>query len=57
MVLNILGDWYLAENQRLGNLGFFNRIGQLRLFADHARFRDVGSDCAIIWGTLLTLIW
>jgi hypothetical protein len=28
MVLNILGDWYLAENQRLGNLEFFNRIGR-----------------------------
>jgi hypothetical protein len=32
MVLNILGDWYLAENQSLGNLEFFNRIGQKPTF-------------------------
>jgi hypothetical protein len=29
MVLNILSEWYLAENQRFRILEFFNRIGQL----------------------------
>jgi hypothetical protein len=28
MVLNILSEWYLAENQRFGILEFFNRIGR-----------------------------
>jgi len=31
-VLDLTGDWYFAENQRLGNLEFFNRIGQLQTF-------------------------
>ena len=31
-VLDLTGDWYLAENQRLGNLEFFNRIGRERKF-------------------------
>jgi hypothetical protein len=32
MALNILSEWYLAENQRFGILEFFNRIGRNRLF-------------------------
>jgi hypothetical protein len=33
MVLNILSEWYLAENQRFGILEFFNRIGRKCQFA------------------------
>ena len=31
-VLDLPVDWYLAENQRFGNMEFFNRIGQKPTF-------------------------
>jgi hypothetical protein len=45
-VLDLPVDWYLAENQRFGNMEFFNRIGHERNF-NFSRLSTIGGPCQV----------